>query len=240
VRATWLRCGLPEWRGEPLAGRHIIVGGEQGIGDEVQFSRFIPRLKALGARVTALVLAENRRLFMQLGADVALDRMERHALTAHYVVGLMSLPLRFGCFSDVDFGRAPYLRAAPECTSSDVGVVWRGQPRHENDRNRSMPSPDPLLDLPGATLIEPHGDTVDSLNTLAGLQALVTVDTSWAHLAGAMGLPTHLLLPAIGCDWRWGEGRSDTPWYGSVRLYRQPRPGDWATPIAQVHTALAQ
>jgi hypothetical protein len=238
--SPYLRSGLREWRGEPLANAHLVVVGEQGIGDEIQFGRFVPRLKALGARITAAVLPMNQRLFGQLGADVVLNRMVGHAITADFIVGLMSLPLRLGCFGEADFGAAPYLRADAPRTPHGVGVVWRGQPRHENDRNRSMPSPDLLLALPGATLVEPCGDTLDSLDRLSALEALVTVDTSWAHLGGALGSPTHLLLPAIGCDWRWGEGRADTPWYGSVRLYRQPRPGDWETPLAEIRAALSR
>jgi hypothetical protein len=233
------RCRTPEWRGEPLAGKHLLVFGEQGMGDEIQFGRFVPRLKALGARVTAAVLPANRRLYaQQVGADDTLDRVETQAFQADYVVGLLSLPYRLQCHDEASLGRAAYLTAPEPRRTGGVGVVWRGEPRHPNDANRSMRSPDLLMSLPGAQLIEPEGDAIDSLNRLAGLDALVTVDTSWAHLAGALGLPCHILLPFISPDWRWEADRSDSPWYGSVRLHRQPEPGAWEPLVADVRAAL--
>lgn len=234
------RCRTPEWRGEPLAGKRLMVFGEQGMGDEIQFGRFLPRVKALGAHVTAAVLPANRRLFAeQLGADETLDRSETRTFAADYVVGLLSLPHRLECHDEASLGRAPYLMAPAPRRKGGVGVVWRGEPRHPNDANRSMPSPDLLMSLPGATLIEPDGDAIDSLNLLAGLDALVTVDTSWAHLAGALGLPCHILLPYIAPDWRWDTVRSDSAWYGSVRLHRQREPSGWEALVTDVRAALA-
>lgn len=240
TKGPYMRCGLPEWQGESLAGKRLFLAGEQGIGDEVQFGRFVPRLKALGAHVIASVLPMNQRLFQQLGADVVMDRLVRNDLRADVTVGLLSLPLRLGCFHEDDFGRQPYLRAPSPRAGGGVGVVWRGRPEHGNDANRSLPSPDLLLRLPNARLLEPQGDTIESLNDLAGLDALVTVDTSWAHLAGALGLPCHILLSRISTDWRWGVNRSDSPWYESVRLYRQRIPGVWDHPIEDVRRALSE
>lgn len=238
VRGPFMRCGLPEWTGQDLRGVRLLVAGEQGIGDEVQFGRFIPRLKELGAHVIAAVLPMNQRLFRQFGADEVLDRLAPNSLRADYVVGLLSLPLRFNLFDEADFGTAPYLE--PRATGGDeVGIVWHGQRAHWNDRYRSMSGPDLLLTLPNARLIEPSGDTVESLGILSGLRALVSVDTSWVHMAGAIGLDCHVLLSCVSTDWRWGIGRVDSCWYRSLSLYRQRKPDDWEPLVTEIRERLA-
>jgi Flp pilus assembly protein TadD len=145
-----------------------------------------------------------------------------------------------------------------------IGLTWAGNPLHSNDRRRSLPAsflPDLVAagDAAGATWISlqtgtrareaaNHGlfnaaplltDFADTAAVLANLDLLVSVDTSIAHLAGAMGVPTLLLLP-YAPDWRWILGRDDTPWYASLRLIRQERPGDWAGVIARLGPALSR
>ena len=146
-----------------------------------------------------------------------------------------------------------------------VGLVWAGRPTHDNDRNRSLALAQlaplgardrtALIALqkgPAATqigawygsapLINLSAEIADFTDTAAildGLDLLVTVDTSVAHLAGAMGKPVWIMLP-YAPDWRWLLGRTDSPWYPSVRLFRQPAPGDWTTVIEHVATALAE
>lgn len=148
-----------------------------------------------------------------------------------------------------------------------VGVVWRGQALHANDADRSLPGLStlaPLWSVPGITFIslqkgagedEPlHPPTEqpllalgsniqdfdDTAALLAELDLLITVDTAPAHLAGALNLPCWVLLPARRCDWRWLRGREDSPWYPSLRLFRQPVRGDWATPVTRVREALTE
>jgi ADP-heptose:LPS heptosyltransferase len=82
-------------------------------------------------------------------------------------------------------------------------------------------------------------DFADTAALVTALDLVITVDTAVAHLAGALGRPCWVLLPWIGCDWRWLRDRADSPWYDSVRLYRQPREGDWASVIAAVKRDLA-
>jgi ADP-heptose:LPS heptosyltransferase len=125
---------------------------------------------------------------------------------------------------------APYLPRPAVERAGGIGLVWRGNPRHANDANRSLSSADLLAEVPGGVFLEARGDLLDSAGRLAALDALITVDTSWAHLAGAMGLPCAVLLPHANTDWRWGLGET-TPWYASLRLFRQPAPGDWAGAI---------
>lgn len=152
-------------------------------------------------------------------------------------------------------------RLAPS-NSVRVGVVWAGNSVHADDRRRSM-RPEmlqPILRVPGVTFvnlqIEPRGplpsvlneagvidprehiaDFTDSAALLAELDLIITVDTSIAHLAGALGRPVWTMVSFVP-DWRWGMGRTDTPWYPTMRLFRQPRPGDWAAVAEEVATAL--
>jgi hypothetical protein len=229
----------PEWKGEPLDGKTIFVVGEQGIGDEIQLVRFLPALKRLGAaQVYLYCLGPSMQLFRGVGADRIYNRLVGlKAPRQDYWVGLYSLPHRLGLTLESLSG-APYLKRPNVPATGKVGLVWRGSPGHPNDANRSLPSPDLLASIPNGVFLEPEGDMVQSAAKLASLSAVVTVDTSWAHLAGAMGVPAHVLLPAIGTDWRWGASGSRTPWYDSLRLYRQTTPGDWTTPIREVIAAL--
>lgn len=231
--APLTRLAYPEWEGAPLAGRSILVGGEQGLGDEIQFARFLPELRGLGAsRITLAVASANVRALAQLGADEVIARdaggvaVPRHDCW----VMLASLPHRLGVTLETLSG-APFLTAEP-ATRGGVAIVERGDPAHPNDASRSLP--DGLLQaaLPRAELLRPQGDVLDSLRRLAGLDVLVTVDTSWAHMAGALGVPCRLLLPRGAVDWRWMRQRSSSPWYASLTLYRQATPGEWRDVIA--------
>lgn len=143
-----------------------------------------------------------------------------------------------------------------------VGLAWSGRPTHDNDRNRSIPfaviqpllsgevdwiclqkdvRPDERVAVEAQHGLSFHGDALADFEDTAALTDLtdlvITVDTSVAHLAGALGKPTWILLPT-DADWRWMTGRSDTPWYPSARLFRQARPGDWPAVIEDVRAAL--
>jgi len=145
-----------------------------------------------------------------------------------------------------------------------VGIVWAGNPTHPDDSRRSMSAEvlGPILQEQEITfvnlLIEPRGplppvirnagvldfrehiaDFSDSAALLAELDLIITVDTSIAHLAGALGRPVWTMLP-FAPDWRWGLGRTDSPWYPSMRLFRQPSRGDWAAVVEEVASALRQ
>jgi Flp pilus assembly protein TadD len=137
-----------------------------------------------------------------------------------------------------------------------VGIVWSGNPAHANDRNRSCPPDvlDPLLSVPGCEwfslqkggapmpaswagrvidLGSSFGDFADTAAAIDALDLIITVDTSVAHLAGALGKPVWILLP-FAPDWRWLLGRDDSPWYPTARLFRQPSIGDWGAVVRDV------
>jgi hypothetical protein len=268
---------LPRWDGGPLAGRRILVGVEAGHGDMIQFCRYCDQLKAAGAaRVGVLCHPGLVALFGSLrGADeiMPLDRSFERADWDVWVAPL-SLPLHFRTTVDTVPAALPYLapdrarsaRLAPLLAAAPdemkIGLVWKGNPRFENDAARSLPglaTLAPLLRVRGVRwfslqkgpgedeakegvvdLAPAIDDFADTAALIAGLDLVITVDTACAHLAGALGKPCWVLLPAWQTDWRWLADRADTPWYPHVmRLFRQRRDGAWDEVIQDVAGALA-
>lgn len=229
----------PQWRGESLTGRRILVWGEQGLGDEVQFGRFIQTLKDRGAaHVSVACRPPNIRLFRYLGADLVLAREGKLSIPPHdFWTPMMSLPYRLGLEAEQLTG-APYI-SAPRARGRGVAIVSTGNPANGNDIHRSIRDGRLRRALPNAVEIEPRGDMLDGLAAISGFAAVVSVDTVWAHLAGAAGLPCHILVSTFGADWRWRAGAPDTPWYRSAHLHWQTTPGDWTDPIATAAAELA-
>jgi Flp pilus assembly protein TadD len=261
------------WQGEPLAGRTLLLWAEQGMGDTLQFVRYVPALRARGARVVLEAQAPLQRLLAtSLGVEVRPPGSTWEGVDHH--CPLMSLPHRFGTTLDDIPWTGPYLRAPdagtgpwPELDAAGnlkVGLVWAGNPSHLNDANRSVPlsALAPLAGLcrvtffplqlgPAAAQREAFcapgrwvdltpriRDFADTAAVLSRLDLLVTVDTSVAHLAGALGCPAWVLVPWAP-DWRWMLGREDTPWYPTLRLLRQPAPGAWEPVVREVRDRLA-
>ncbi|MCI3132905.1 tetratricopeptide repeat protein [Phenylobacterium aquaticum] len=231
----------PEWRGEDLTGKRLLVLSEQGIGDQIQLARFFPDLRARGAEITYFSLASLARLLDGRGAKILTSVPAGRAPAADYWILSFSLPLRLGVTRQTLSGGA-YLEADGPRTGG-VGVVTRGNPGHANDRNRSLsgPAADRLAALGRDLTPEATGarDFHHTARIVAGLDLVIAVDTSVAHLAGAMGKPCWVLLPAMDVDWRWGLSGDATPWYDSLKLYRQETAGDWAPVLDQVEADLA-
>ena len=262
----------PQWRGEPLAGKTILLHAEQGFGDTIQFLRYVPKVVARDGNV----ILEVQKPLMPLAARIpGVTVMARGAPLPQFDVQcpLLSLPLAFGTTLDTIPAETPYLDVDDERLEHwrrrlgggfKIGFAWAGAAVHRNDRNRSIPLERiaPLLAIDGprwfSLQVGPHAadladrksgrvidlasELVDFGETAAAIAALdlvVTADTAIAHLAGALGKPVWILLP-FAPDWRWLVGRSDSPWYPSARLFRQPRAGDWETVVAAVGAALAQ
>ncbi|HEY8618412.1 hypothetical protein [Phenylobacterium sp.] len=237
-----------EWTGEPLEGRSVFIQVEQGLGDQIQMIRFARLLKARGAgRVTAGCRGPLAPLFLTapgVDATVALDagtraQLERPDLWTHY----FTLPWRLGVGAN-DLWAGPYL-SAPEDRKARwrpdarIGLAWQASPTGFNGRNKSLP-PElarRLLDR-GAISLQPEdtgvADMADTAAIIDGLDLVISIDTSIAHLAGAMGKPTWTLLPRLKTDWRWLRGRTDSPWYPTMRLYRQQTAGEWAPLVDRV------
>lgn len=237
---------FPRWRGEPLAGKRLAIFPEQGLGDQIQFSRFLPRLMRQAESVTLLALPPLERLFRHNfpAAEIVLASGKTDFPDPDYWTTMHDLPgaLRIGL---EDIPTAPYLCAPaswpPLGDGFRVGLKLKGNPRFINDATRSLPS-DAMerlrAGLPGQIVsLEPEEsgacDLADTAAIIQQLDLVVSVDTSVAHLAGAMGKPCMVLLPGFGPDWRWMFGRADSPWYPQHRLYRSGFDNDWRPPIDQ-------
>jgi Flp pilus assembly protein TadD len=275
---------FPRWQGEPLHGKSILIYPEQGLGDEIQFVRYLPLLKEAGAaRVTLVCKTPLAQLFQTApGADqvIGSEQGASLAVAAHdFWTFPLSLPLRFGTTLENLPASIPYLSARQEriqrwqpklpATGFKVGLVWQGNAKHLNDANRSLASLrllKPLWAIPGISFISLQKggrgeeeasspapdqplrhlgseikDFADTAAIISQLDLLISVDTSVAHLAGALGKACWVLLPCIGTDWRWMQKRSDSPWYpGEMRLFRQERDGDWEIVVANVAQALRE
>ncbi len=263
---------IPVWDGSPLEGRTILIKSEQGIGDQIQFARYIPLVKEHGGRVIFECHKELMRLFDAYdGIDRLLERpySSDYGETPDVSIQLLSLPRIFGTTLHTIFADVPYMKVDSETINIwksriksglfKVGLVWAGNPDHRNDRNRSCRLSDfaPLVDVPGVVLfslqkggismsennlptdmhvadIGSHvDDFYDTAAVIENLDLVISVDTSVAHLAGALGKTVWTLLPFIP-DWRWMLNREDSPWYPTMRLFRQPEPGDWESVFKRV------
>jgi Tfp pilus assembly protein PilF len=254
-----LAPALPEWTGGALPPRLLLLA-EQGHGDAIQCLRYVPEVAARGC---APVLAVHESLVglvrallpgtETLGFGAAADaRAEAHA-------PLFSLPHRLGLPEPgsvpeparnpaFDAGIAALRRTHPR-RRPRIGLVWAGNPGHDNDRWRSMPKETllrlvaarPDLDWVNLQFGDPEGprfsDFAATARAIGDLDLLIAVDTAAAHVAGTLGVPVWLLLAAEP-DWRWGITGSTTPWYASARLFRQGRLGDWKPVIGAVEAAL--
>ena len=257
------------WRGEPLAGRTILLYAEQGLGDTVQFARFAPQVAARGGRVIVQAQRPLLGLLRSLEGVAELVGVRQASPAFDVQAPLLSLPWLLGIRLETLPAAAPYLAAEPARVARwreivgtgshpTIGLVWAGNPRHGRDRVRSLPPERllPLLDhdarwfslqvgasadgLPADRVTDLAPRLTDFDETAAAVTALdlvITVDTAVAHLAGALGRPVWLLLP-FSPDFRWLLGRDDSPWYPTMRLFRQPAPGDWQSVVAAVRAAL--
>jgi tetratricopeptide (TPR) repeat protein len=243
------RLALPgEWRGEPLAGKRLLLWPEQGYGDQIQFARFAPVLRDMGAEVTLVAPPELTALFATLGVEVAAQTSGLTLPAPDHWSLLLSAPHRLGVTLET-LPAAPYLSApadrrakwAGHAGKGAVGVVWRGR-QTPGVAHRSLPGFEALQPLAaaGARLIdlsEPVGDFADLAAIIEQLDLLVTIDTAAAHLAGALGKPCWVLVPGFRADWRWLQDRADSPWYPSLRLFRQALFGPWEPVVEAVADA---
>ncbi|MBS0363616.1 MAG: tetratricopeptide repeat protein [Proteobacteria bacterium] len=230
---------LPEWRGEPLKGKRLLVVGEQGQGDQILFARFLARLDA---SETTLVPAQSlMRLFAQLPVRTARPSAWDQA-PADVWTYLGSIPHWLG-LTPAD-APAPYL-SRPARPEAGIGLMLDGGTLTGNNPHR-LPPPDAAQAIRGLadfTDLAPEAsgaaDFADTADLIAGLSRVVTVDTSVAHLAGALGKPVIVLMARPAIDWHshWADDRSD--WYAAMRTIRQPATGDWGSVVEALRPRLA-
>ncbi|HTJ26234.1 MAG TPA: tetratricopeptide repeat protein [Candidatus Limnocylindria bacterium] len=269
---------LPRWNGESLDGGRVLIALEQGIGDFLFLSRFVPLLRARGVTTALEIPPALAEMYHHApGIDeVLIGRAgpERLASFAAHLP-LCSLPYVLGAQAAPDPHAVPYLRADPKRIASfrarfaalgkrmTVGIVWAGDPAHALDRFRSCAlaefgalagvedvawvslqkgarEADVLTPPPGFEPFALGPELADYADTAAAIMALdlvIAVDTSVAHLAGALGAPIWT-LHGFGKYWLWGVEGARTPWYPTMRLFRQTEPNRWADVFADVRAAL--
>ena len=259
----------------------LLVHSEQGLGDTLQFCRFVP-IVAQGAKIVLEVQPPLHRLLADLPgiAEIVAEGDKLPPFDLH--CALLSLPRFLGTSLETIPGEVPYLTADPLLVSAwrrrlaglaglKIGLVWAGGPRPDEpaessvDRHRSMPLARlaALAEVEGVSFVSlqkgppaaqaaqpPPGmvlhdftaeldDFADTAALVEALDLVISVDTAVAHLAGALGKPVWLLNRFDTC-WRWLLGRDDSPWYPTLRQFRQPAAEDWDSVIAAVKAALAQ
>jgi tetratricopeptide (TPR) repeat protein len=267
---------MPVWLGEEsITGKTILIYSDEGLGDAIQFTRYVPMLAAHGARVVLVVQDALLSLLSTLpGLSCCLPRSNSTSPPVDLRCPVMSLPLAFRTTLDtipppirlsppVDRVRAWEERLGPH-DRLRVGLVWSGSLTHPNDRTRSIalqsltgildvdatfvslqtdPRPDDRAVLSERTeIVDLTAHLTDFSETAALVSCLdlvITVDTSTAHLAATMGCPTWIMLPHTP-DYRWLLNRDDSPWYPTVRLFRQTAARDYADVIRRVHAELAK
>jgi tetratricopeptide (TPR) repeat protein len=273
-RAMASVSGAPRWApGMTVAGRHVLLLSEQGLGDAIQFLRYVPVVQALGARVSVQVSPRLKALVDGVWPGCQVVTEPEAAGRVDFYCPLLSLPYVLGRPEALPMA-APYVRADATRrahwrarlgggTAPLIGLVWSGNPAHPDDRRRSMPlevlraaAPASGLRLVSLQYDVPERDRevladwsdvmaigteqrdmADTAALIEALDTMICVDTSVAHLAGALGRPLVLMLQRA-CDWRWRLEGERSAWYPSARLVRQPRPGAWA-PVAQAAFAAA-
>jgi tetratricopeptide (TPR) repeat protein len=265
----------PRWQGEPLAGKTILIWHEQGFGDTIQCIRYARLLAASGATVIAEVPRPLRRLMESAPGVSTLITPDDPPPPADFHCAMMDLPARFKTTLETIPTDVPYLMPDAALVAKwqeilasppdvvRVGLVWRGQPLHRRDRERSVSlqqfaplsrikgahfyslqkgeGAEQARSMPGDLPITELGvrlnDFAETAAALAHLDLLISVDTALVHLAGALARPVWTLLP-YSPDFRWLLNRTDSPWYPTMRLFRQPAFHTWGPVFAEVAAAL--
>lgn len=268
----------PVWDGSSLAGRTILLNGEQGFGDTIQFVRYATIVKQYGGTV---ILGCHKPLLPLLASCPGIDGLVTNgsSLPAYDVQApLLSLPRILKTSLRTVPAKTPYLfpdaqlqkkwqRKVSRYPGFKIGIVWQGNPQHHNDKQRSIPLVHfaPLARTPGVCLISlQKGPGTEQLRAAAdrfpvidmgsrfrsssfadaaavvkNLDLVISVDSAIAHLAGALAIPIWVLLPHVP-DWRWLLECEDSPWYPTMRLFRQTEPGDWKAVFDRVAHALSR
>ena len=274
--ADWPRHLRPVWDGEALAGARVLVRCYRGLGDTIQFIRYVPLLAALAGCVHVEAqpgLIGLLRRVPGIAGLVPLDAKDRGRaeFRCDAEIDVTELPHAFRTTLDTVPAEIPYLCAEPGRTVAAaqrlagippgrrVGLVWAAGD-WKPERSMALDGLSALAEIPGVTLVNlqrgpeyrrwrdapgrfamidgfASDDIADTAATIANLDLVITVDTMVAHLAGALGVPVWLMLH-FAADWRWLLCRRDSPWYPTMRLFRQRRLGCWGPVVGEVAAAL--
>ena len=266
----------PLWLGaEGLENKSILLHSEQGLGDSIQYCRYVKSLEPKAGKIFLEVEKPLTTLMHSLLPPNQIFIKGEKLPEFDFHCPLMSLPLAFNTtITSVPFAK-PYLHVSSaridwwkeylsDLKGLKVGVVWQGNRQHPNDATRSISlglfieklqgninwiSLQKELSSEDSALIKKQNSIIHFGNLIGdfhetgalckAIDAVVSVDTSIVHLAGAIGQKVHLLLP-YNADARWHEKRSDSPWYSSVQIYRQDKNCDWAKPLGEVMQDLSE
>jgi tetratricopeptide (TPR) repeat protein len=266
------------WRGPGRRGERVLVLNDHGLGDTIQFFRYLSLMAAAGVEATFVCPPRLRRL-LSSKAKVRFADSPPDGEPIDAQIAISSLPWAFGTRLETIPAAVPYLSAEPAlceiwrqrigAEGFKVGVVWQGNPNPEADRARSMPvralaplsgiagvrlmslqkggGHEQLSNLPASTRIETLGADfdagadafVDTAAVMTCLDLIITCDTSIAHLAGALAVPVWVALKS-DAEWRWLTERADSPWYPTMRLFRQTRRGVWSDVFEAMASELIQ
>lgn len=258
----------PQWKGSPLNGRTLLLYSEQGFGDMIQFIRYVPFVARLGGKIIVETYSPLIPLFQHIPGIDYLVAKGAPLPEFDVCAPLMSLPHILGTTLETIPGETPYLGtelktafSLPVSPSSTfkIGIAWSVNPESKTARRRACPLSYflQLLEIPGVSLYSLQKgqsvqdligtpihnleaqlkDFADTAAVIAQLDLLITVDTAVGHLAGAMGKPAWVMLP-FSSDWRWMLNREESPWYPTLRLFRQPQPQDWQAVFNQIKQEL--
>jgi len=254
---------VPYWDGSQIPGKTLLIRGEQGLGDVIQFARYVP---VVVERSKARVLFRfDPLLSPMLSRSTAAEFCTAGDIACDFQAFVMSLPHLLKLPEPADAPKPPYIFASDELRKQwagklsgfsglKIGIVWQGGKKYPGNERRSIPLRAflPLMDIPGVTLFslqkhdglnqlhkhcppiievgarldENEGAFVSTAAILSELDLLISCDTAIVHLAGALNRPVWVAL-AYKADWRWGMSGETTPWYPSMRLFRQTVAGDW-------------
>jgi hypothetical protein len=268
----------PLWTGaEEIKNKVLLVYCEQGLGDTIQFSRYVRLAEGMGAKVILSAQNALARLLKSLSPTLEIIDFDAAPPRFDYHIPLLSMPMAFKTDQKNIPMSVPYLRAEPDRVATwrgrigddgyRVGVCWQGNKLAPADIGRSFPvrhfeslskipnvrliclqkntGLEQLADLPPGMKLETfaeHLDTgpdafIDTAAAMENLDLIITSDTATAHLAGALGRPTWVALK-YSPDWRWLLDRSDSPWYPTMKLFRQKSYNDWANVFLDLEAEL--
>lgn len=265
----------PRWDGKDVKDSTMLLYAEQGMGDVIQFIRYVPLLTRKGA--TVIVECQQELASLIRNVEGVGEVIEKGRVLPPFDIWcpLLSLPQVFGTQSETIPADIPYLLVPQEKirqwkekvlstpAALRVGLVWAGNPAHRNDRKRSIPvnlfrplpaikgivlyslqkkrvfqnKESPLVENSLIDYMDEVKDFSDTAAFIDSLDLVISADTAVAHLAGALGKKVWTLLP-FAPDWRWMLNRAESPWYPTMRLFRQPKFGDWESVIDEISCKL--